>query len=220
MDALLETSGLSAFDNIPKNEQKRGRNIDGEEEVDASEFDNPESEAWVKKNRKSPWAAGKREVVREELTEEQKKYTAEKYAKKNKGTEAAENEDAGVVDKNIFHGKEERDYQARSWIAPPKDAKASNDHCYALKTLVRTWRGHTKGVSAIRFFPGQGHLIPSAGMDSEVKIWDVYNSGECMRTYTGHSKAVRDIWFTNNGTKFLTASYDKNIKYWDTETGQ
>ena len=36
----------------------------------------------------------------------------------------------------------------------------------------------------------------------------------------GHSKAVRDIWFCNDGTKFLTAGYDKNIKYWDTETGQ
>ena len=36
----------------------------------------------------------------------------------------------------------------------------------------------------------------------------------------GHSEAVRDIWFCNDGTKFLTAGYDKNIKYWDTETGQ
>ncbi|EEF37026.1 pre-mRNA splicing factor prp17, putative [Ricinus communis] len=43
---------------------------------------------------------------------------------------------------------------------------------------------------------------------------------QCMRTYMGHSKAVRDISFCNDGTKFLTAGYDKNIKYWDTETGQ
>lgn len=36
----------------------------------------------------------------------------------------------------------------------------------------------------------------------------------------GHSKAVRDVNFNNNGTEFLSASYDRNIKLWDTETGQ
>ncbi|KAJ4823304.1 hypothetical protein Tsubulata_026954 [Turnera subulata] len=230
LDALRENKGISVY-NIPqrdqkkrkiekKNEAKEEDGEDGDAPMDSTEeLSNPATDVWLTKNRKSPWA-GKKEGLPTELTEEQKKY-AEEYAKKKeeKNGERAEKGEA-VVDKTTFHGKEEKDYQGRSWIAPPKDAKATNDHCYIPKRLVHTWSGHTKGVSAIRFFPKHGHLILSAGMDTKVKIWDVFNSGKCMRTYMGHSKAVRDISFCNDGSKFLTAGYDKNIKYWDTETGQ
>ncbi|KAJ8451640.1 hypothetical protein Cgig2_018274 [Carnegiea gigantea] len=223
-EALQKNNAVSVY-NIPQSEHKRRRiqnkeseNAENEEDGD-EEVDNPASESWLLKNKKSPWA-GKKEGLQTELTEEQKKY-AEEHARK-KAEERGEKAEKGefVADKSTFHGKEERDYQGRSWISPPKDVKASNDHCYIPKRLVHTWSGHTKGVSAIRFFPKYGHLILSAGMDTKVKIWDVFNSGKCMRTYMGHSKAVRDICFSNDGTKFLSAGYDKNIKYWDTETGK
>ncbi|XP_057528777.1 uncharacterized protein LOC130807543 isoform X2 [Amaranthus tricolor] len=226
-DALEKNKGVSVY-NIPQSEQKRRRiekkkeKEEEEEEdtnVNAEEVSNPASEVWLKKNKISPWS-GKKEVVQGELTEEQKKY-AEEYAKK-KAEEKGEKVETGefFADKTTFHGKEEKDYQGKSWISPPKDVKASNDHCYIPKRCVHTWSGHTRGVSAIRFFPKYGHLILSAGMDTKIKIWDVFGSGKCMRTYMGHSKAVRDVCFSNDGTKFLSAGYDKNIKYWDTETGQ
>ncbi|KAL9390104.1 hypothetical protein Peur_018709 [Populus x canadensis] len=223
LDVLEKNNGISVY-NIPQHELKK-RKIekkteaaeDDDDGMDKEEVENPATDAWLMKNRKSPWA-GKKEGLQTELTEEQKKY-AEEHARKKEEKAGGEKGEL-VADKTTFHGKEERDYQGRSWIAPPKDAKASNDHCYIPKRLVHTWSGHTKGVSAIRFFPKHGHLILSAGMDTKVKIWDVFNSGKCMRTYMGHSKAVRDISFCNDGSKFLTAGYDKNIKYWDTETGQ
>ncbi|KAK6139220.1 hypothetical protein DH2020_027040 [Rehmannia glutinosa] len=203
VEGFKNNDGITVY-NIPQSEQKKRKlekkkemleESEGGDQVDADEVENPATETWLMKNRKSPWS-GKKEWVQGELTDEQKKY-AEEHAKK-KGEKDGEREKGEAhVDKTTFHGKEEKDYQGRSWIAPPKDAKAT-----------------------IRFFPKHGHLILSAGMDTKVKIWDVFNSGKCMRTYMGHGKAVRDIWFSNDGSKFLSAGYDKNIKYWDTETGQ
>lgn len=36
----------------------------------------------------------------------------------------------------------------------------------------------------------------------------------------GHSKAVADINFDNSGAQFLSAGYDRQMKLWDTETGE
>ena len=36
----------------------------------------------------------------------------------------------------------------------------------------------------------------------------------------GHGKAVKDISFNHDGTNFVSAGYDRNIKLWDTETGE
>lgn len=36
----------------------------------------------------------------------------------------------------------------------------------------------------------------------------------------GHTKAIKDICFTNDGNKFLSAGFDRMIHYWDTEYGK
>lgn len=52
------------------------------------------------------------------------------------------------------------------------------------------------------------------------QLWDVYQSGKCVRTFMGHSKAVHDVQFDNSGAGFLSSSFDRQMKLWDTETGQ
>lgn len=52
-----------------------------------------------------------------------------------------------------------------------------------------------------------------------MQIWDVYHDRKCLRTFMGHSKAVREANFNNKGTRFISASYDRYVKIWDTETG-
>eukprot|EP00742_Colponemidia_sp_Colp-10_P006358 GILJ01006815.1.p1 GENE.GILJ01006815.1~~GILJ01006815.1.p1 ORF type:complete len:573 (+),score=89.69 GILJ01006815.1:55-1719(+) len=168
-----------------------------------------------------PWAPyeGEDEIKEAaQLTEEQIAYIDEQAKKKQKSEKRA-----AVQPTSVFHGKEQPAGQARPVLQPPsgiKPPKEDEHVCYIPKRWVHTWEGHTKGVQAIRFFPKFGHLLLSASMDSTVKLWDVYNNRKCLRTFMGHSEAVRDVWFNNEGTQFLSASYDRNIVLWDTETGQ
>ncbi|KOB76981.1 Pre-mRNA-processing factor 17 [Operophtera brumata] len=116
------------------------------------------------------------------------------------------------------------DYQGRSWMEAPRSetqlrSDTPPDRCFLPKSHIHTWRGHTKGVAAARWFPQTAHLLLSAGMDCRVKIWEVYGDRRCIRTYFGHRQAVRDVNFNNSGKQFVSAAYDRYIKLWDTETG-
>ncbi|KAK5666727.1 hypothetical protein BDV3_005997 [Batrachochytrium dendrobatidis] len=129
-------------------------------------------------------------------------------------------------EKSVFYGKNLHDYQGRTYMSVPHDtgvdlqSELGSFECFLPKRSIHTWTGHTKGVNAIRFFPSTAHLLLSASMDSTVRLWDVYNDRSCLRSFHGHSKGIRDIDFNNSGSRFLSASYDKFLKLWDTETGQ
>ena len=68
--------------------------------------------------------------------------------------------------------------------------------------------------------PKTGALILSASHDGTCKIWDVKNQRKCLHTYAQHSRAIRDTCFTNDGRRFLSAGFDRNVHLWDTETGR
>ncbi len=120
----------------------------------------------------------------------------------------------------VFHGKALTDYQGKSYILPSSDIRLQEHNCYIPKKQVHSFQGHSKGVNRLEFFPKYGHFLLSASMDNKVKLWDTTGTRKCVRTYMGHSQAVRDINFTNDGFHFLSAGYDQNVNYWDTEYGK
>ena len=123
--------------------------------------------------------------------------------------------------KATFHGEDFRDYQGRSFVFPPTDLKPDDLHeAYLPKRCVQVLHGHTQAVQAVKFYPVYGHLLLSASLDNTVKIWSATGKRKCIQTYEGHSNVVRDICWNYDGTQFLSCSYDRLIRLWDTETGK
>lgn len=120
-----------------------------------------------------------------------------------------------------FHGDRERDYQGRSWLAAPRGMPVDEQHdCFIPKKCVHQFTGHSKGVQSIRLFPRTGHVLLSASMDATCKIWSVAGDDRrAMRTYHGHSEAVRDANFSRDGKSFASTGFDRFVRVWDTESG-
>ncbi|KAG6450146.1 hypothetical protein O3G_MSEX006422 [Manduca sexta] len=204
------SEGKSVFETIkkrPLDKKKRHKN------------DNPEDITGFL----GPWGGyvGEQRIMKPEGDEA--KELEEIVAKRQKKGKV--DDDKPLEEKSIFHLDKATDYQGRSWLMAPRSetqlrSDTPPDKCFLPKAHIFTWRGHTKGVAAARWFPRTAHLMLSAGMDCRVKIWEVYGDRRCTRTYFGHRQAVRDVNFNNCGEQFVSAAYDRYIKLWDTETGE
>ncbi|XP_071528942.1 pre-mRNA-processing factor 17 [Panulirus ornatus] len=212
VSAAQETSGITVFETKHKPDQppKRKRN----KNYDAGDID----------GFKGPWAKYENEQTVMKPSEEEQHALDEILAKRQK--RGKQTDDKPLEEKSLLHIKDAYDYQGRSFLYIPQDVGVNlrsiepPEKCFMPKKLIHTWKGHTKGVSAIRWFPKSGHLLLSCAMDTKIKIWEVFNSRRCIRTYMGHKQAVRDACFDNEGKQFLSAGYDRFIKLWDTETGE
>lgn len=137
---------------------------------------------------------------------------------------------------SAFLGSEQYNYLGKTYMHIPRDLGINltgelppyhERKNYSPKKLIHTWKdprsshgkAHERAITQTRFFPDSGHLLLSAGADSKVLLWDVYHERSILRSYNGHTKSVCDIDFTPDGTQFVSASYDRSIKAWDTETG-
>lgn len=133
--------------------------------------------------------------------------------------------DGPLAATTTFHGPHELNYKGQSWMAPPAglgsvraDGGAGDHRCFVPQKCVHRFTGHNQGVHRMRLFPVTGHLLLSAGLDGKCKVWSVPDK-QVMRTYIGHSAAVRDVQFNHDGSMFVSASFDRYLRLWNTETG-
>ena len=170
-----------------------------------------------------PWAEFENEVKVSQPSEQEKEEIDQFMAKKKK---VVYKKDTKEEEKSTLHIKDPYDYQGRSFLHPPHDLGVNfkydhvPDKCFIPKKCLHTYTGHTMPVNAIRWFPVSAHLFLSAGMDTKIKLWEVYNERRNILTYSGHPKAVRDICFNRTGEQFVSCDYDKGLKLWDTEYGK
>ncbi|VDP39865.1 unnamed protein product, partial [Soboliphyme baturini] len=193
--------GVTVFEPVKKKDAAKRKKLKNMDPADVEGFT-------------GPWAAFEDENRSAKPDPETMKCIEEFLRKRKKISKITREE--GIEEKSVLHSmlKDPYDYQGRSFLVPPHDVGVN------LRDDIHTWTGHTKGVQAIRWFPGSAHLLLSASMDCKIKLWEVYKQRRCIRTYVGHKMAVRDVCFNNAGTEFLSASYDRYIKLWDAETGE
>ncbi|KIJ38951.1 hypothetical protein M422DRAFT_231020 [Sphaerobolus stellatus SS14] len=221
---IAQQYGGSTVDSIratkaSRKELKRKRKATGD--VDVVEGDGAYEGPWAK------WEGDDKEVdIPEELDAE----ASEESEAEQETAPVRKHKKRGYAglgqETSTFHGKQMTDYQGRTYMHPPLAEAPSlleepgSQETFIPKSCIHTWTGHTQGVSSIRLFPQTGHLLLSGSMDTKIKLWDVYTHGNCLRTFVGHGKAVKDVTFSNDGKRFLSCGYDRQMKLWDTETGQ
>jgi WD40 repeat protein len=81
---------------------------------------------------------------------------------------------------------------------------------------------HNEEVCGV-LFHRDGHLIATSSNDAVVKIWDIRNFPRPMRTYDGHSAAVRALCWSPTAPDVIASgggTTDKTIRIWNVATGE
>ncbi|KAL1990528.1 hypothetical protein VTN49DRAFT_6367 [Thermomyces lanuginosus] len=162
----------------------------------------------------------------EEYVEEEEEIASAHMPAMSKDAATDYHDDASQTETTEFHGSEQFDYLGRTYMHVPQDLgidlrkEVGSIRNYIPKRVIHTYKSHTKAITSLRFFPQSGHLLLSSAADGKAKIWDVYHQRELLRTFSGHSKSITDTTFDPTGKTFLTASFDRYIKLWDTEYGK
>lgn len=84
--------------------------------------------------------------------------------------------------------------------------------------LIHTIRkAHDNSVFSLRYSP-DGRFLISGGRDAQLRIWDIWNDFQEIRTVPAHWFTINAITYHPEGKWLATGSRDKTIKIWDAES--
>jgi WD40 repeat protein len=81
--------------------------------------------------------------------------------------------------------------------------------------ICHVCRGHTKSINCI--IAGSGSEIITCSWDMSIKRWT--SEGVCVKTYLGHSNAVKSVLFSAKRNRIYSGGNDKSIRAWDYDSG-
>lgn len=88
----------------------------------------------------------------------------------------------------------------------------------AKETVVTTFPGHSSFVSCLAVNP-RSDLIVSGAHDCQLKMWDHRSGNRVIKTIEAHAEAVTAVDFHEDGTEFVSGSFDGLVRVWNTLAG-
>ncbi|WNJ20674.1 WD40 repeat domain-containing protein [Pontibacter sp. G13] len=80
--------------------------------------------------------------------------------------------------------------------------------------ITHKWKAHDNSVFSLAVHGSNKYLL-SGSRDAHLKIWDLQDGHQLIKSLPAHNFTINDIAISPDGDHFVTASRDKTWKVWD-----